>query len=413
MTLSTITSPDYLLPPKHEGSLLHSVTVAQTVTNHSLGTDALISATPEKWSYNYRVWRTRVGTALLEYGMDKEAFQFNGCFEHPINWIPSSRENLPDNAATVWLCSDDPNHKAALFMPTCDLRICPDCAARATARLAARYIPKAVELETSGGKYHLRHIVFTTPISLTSDIPENINKKVKKYSRLPKAAMDRVQSLGKLYGRDWKTEGAIQSFEFGADGLKLHFHIIQYGAYLPQKELSEAWTSVTKNEASVVYIRAIDSSSPESIQSDVIETLKYSVKFWSIDKETNEYVYLEPTVMPHLLRVLKGVRRVKSWGSFYNLPKPKAEKFKCEECHKDMIRLGVDGWQNWIEMREAGIRLVRRMRQEAFLNLKLANKSKKARLYESKSPPDESEKWSQKDLFAHQSRSHYLYEDNF
>jgi len=368
---------------------------------------------PEKWSYNYRVWRTRVGTALLEYGMDKEAFQFNSCFEHPVSLIKASTPQLPSDAVTVWLCSNNPNHDAALFMPTCDLRICPDCAARATARLAARYIPKAVELAMSGGRYHLRHIVFTTPIALTSDTPENIRKQVIRYSNLPRRAMQIVQDDGELLGKHQQTEGAIQSFEFGEDGLKLHFHVIQYGDYLPQAELSAAWRKVTKNEASVIYVKSIDASTPEKIQNRVIETLKYSVKFWKIDTATNEYTYLEPTVMPHLLRVIKGVRRVKSWGCFYNLPKPKKEKFKCEECEANMLRLGIDGWQNWIESREAGIHLVRKMRHDALLHSKLANKSKKATLYESHSPPDLVEKHRQKDLFSPQSRSHYLYEDKF
>jgi hypothetical protein len=405
----TITSPLTQKTPNH-WVISDSASLSQPAVG--LGTDALISATPEKWSYNYRVWRTRVGTALLEYGMEKEAFQFNGCFEHPVSWIKSTLATLPTDAATVWMCSDNPKHDAALFMPTCDLRICPDCAARATARLAARYIPKAIELASGGGAYHLRHIVFTTPIELTSDTPDKVQQIVKKYSRLPKAALDKLQTLGIAYGRDWKTEGAIQSFEFGTDGLKLHFHVIQYGAYLPQKELSEAWTSVTDNEASVTYIRAINSSSPESIQSDVIETLKYSVKFWSIDKQTNEYVYLEPNLMPHLLRTLKGVRRVKSWGCFYNLPKPEKRSLCCETCESEMVRFGVENWKLWIEQGVTKEHLDALKEREALLHLKLANKSKKATLYESHSPPDSDEKYRQKDMWKPVSHSHYHYEDN-
>lgn len=376
-------------------------------------TSPLEQQTPNHWSYNYRVWRTRVGTALLDADMEKEAFSFNSCFEHPVSLIKSSTPQLPSDAITVWLCSDNPRHDAALFMPTCDLRICPDCAARSTARLAARYTPKAAELAAAGGRYHLRHIIFTTPIDLMSDTPENIREQVIRYSKLPRQAMQIVQDDGELLGKHQKTLGAIQSFEFGENGLKLHFHVIQYGDFLPYAELSDAWEQVTDNEASIIYIKSIDASSPESIEKRVIETLKYSVKFWKIDKHTNEYTYLDPEVMPRLLRVIKGTRRVKSWGVFYSLPKPVKEKFKCEECHSDMLRIGIDGWQNWIESREAGIQLVRKMRQDALLNLKLANKSKKPKLYESHSPPDESEKWSQKDLFSHHSHSHYHYEDNF
>jgi hypothetical protein len=399
MSTETITSQVRIVNPLNLGS-----------TDSHLS--SVSSDVPEKWSYNYRVWRTRVGTALLEYGMEKEAFQFNACFEHPVHWIKSSTPELPDKAVTVWLCSDDTHHPAAVFMPTCDLRICPDCAARATARLAARYIPKAIELASSGGRYHLRHIVFTTPIGLTSDTPENIRKQVIRYSNLPRRAMQIVQDEGELLGKLQKTEGAIQAFEFGEDGLKLHFHVIQYGDYLPQTELSEAWRKVTKNESSIVHVKLIDASTPEDVKNRVIETLKYSVKFWKIDTAANEYTYLEPNVMPHLLRVIKGVRRVKSWGCFYNLPKPKAEKFKCEECHKEMFRLGVDAWQSWIEMHESSVRIVRHVQLDALLHLKLANKSKKAKLADSKDPPELLEKYRQKDLWKPVSHSHYHYEDN-
>lgn len=402
MTNLSITNPHHEQTPNNRSIF---------ASESSLGTDALISATNEKWSYNYRVWRTRVGTALLEYGLTKEAFSFNGCFEHPLSWIKSDTATLPADAATVWMCADDHHHDAALFMPTCDLRICPDCASRATARFAARYIPKCLELAAAGGRYHLRHIVFTTTLSLTSNTPEFIQKEVDRYSKLPRRAMAIVQKLGKKLGKSWQTLGAIQSFEFGENGLLLHFHVIQYGDYLPQKELSETWSKLTGNTASVIYIHAIDSSSPEKLESRIIETLKYSVKFWKIDKQTNEYVYLDPTIMPHLLRVLKGLRRVKSWGVFYRLPKPEKEPLQCQECASEMVRFGVENWSKWIEYGATYADLRALKESEALLHLKLANKSKKAKLYESHSPPDDGEKYRQKDLFKPLSHSHYHYED--
>lgn len=366
-----------------------------------------------KRDMNYRAWRTRVGTALLEYGgFDLEAFNFNDCSERPISRMKTDTATLPADAATAWICSHDISHDAAVFMPTCDLRICPDCAARQTARLAARYIPKAIDLTKEYPHYHLRHIVFTTPIELTSDTPEKINKQVKRYSRLPKAALDIVQDLGTQYGRDWTTLGAIQSAEFGTDGLKLHFHVVQFGAYVDQSELVKAWKQVTNNESSIVFIRKIDASSPEAIQNDVVETLKYSVKFWSKNDETGETEYLEPTIMPHLLRVLKGVRRVKSWGCFYNLPKPEKKPFCCETCKHEMERVGVENWHLVQKAITDGKSYKQVKFEQSFLNLKLANKSKKAKLYESHSPPDDGEKYRQKDLFKPLSHSHYHYEDN-
>jgi hypothetical protein len=417
MLIDTITIPLRNLNPSGVSDS-HSHTLSAQTNVHTpapvvgLVTDANISATHEKRHMQHDVWRTRVGTALLDYGMTKEAFQFNGCFEHPVHWIKSDTATLPADAATVWLCANEPNHKAALFMPTCDLRICPDCAARHSARLASRFIPKALELSKMPGRDKLKHVIFTTPLHLTQYDPDTTRTKIYWYMKLVRKSLEQLEQLGIEYGRSWKTKGAIVSFEFGEDGLHLHFHVVHYGDFLPQAELSKIWSKLTDGMAKVVYVRGMDYSNETALKKSIIETLKYSVKFWSTDEKTGETVYLEPTIMPHLLRVLKGMRRVKSWGVFYKLPKPKAEKFKCEECESAMLRLGLEMWSTWIESREAGIHLVRKMRSDALLHSKLANKSKKAKLYESHSPPDESEKYRQKDMWKPVSHSHYHYEDN-
>lgn len=327
-----------------------------------------------KRTYDYRKWRREVTAALFEYGLDKDAELFGHCAETPLQWIPANKPRLPEEAVSIWQCSHEPTHDAALFMPTCDLRICPDCAARQSARLAARYMPKMLELALSGGKYALRHIVFTTPLELTSDKPDTIRALADMYSKLPRKALQLCSDIGKEHGRDWNTLGCIQSEEFGHEGSKLHFHVIQYGAYIPQKQLSEAWATVTAGVASVVYIRKIGNGSPDEVQNDVMETLKYSVKFWSKNGKTGDVSYIEPTVMPHLLRVLKGRRRVKSWGVFYDLPEPDKKPFCCKECHADMVRLGVENWSLWIDY-GATYADIKAMRDDALLNLKLANKS--------------------------------------
>lgn len=359
----------------------------------------------------YIGWRKEVAAALIEYGLDKEARLFYDCAEHPKRWIDSSRQTLHSNAATVWLCSEDPTHPAAMFMSTCDLRICPDCAARQTARLAARYIPKAIELSKAGGRYHLRHIVFTTPIELTSNTPENINLEIERLSKLPRQVLE-------LLHDDYKTFGCIQSAEFGTDGLKLHFHVIQYGDYIPQKKLSETWEHVTGGLADVVYIREIKTTSPEDTANDVIETLKYSVKFWKTDKKTGQVHYLPANVMPHLLLTLKGLRRIRSWGCFYGLPKPDKEKFCCSECNKEMERIGCENWYLWIEHGATGEQ-IRAWKRESLLHSKLANKSHFSKPDGNKPPPDYSSKdrqISQKSLFNDDFKpsesGHYSIEDN-
>lgn len=378
-----------------------------------------LTETSYRKTLEYRSWRSDVSTALLDYGgLDDEALAFWECSDHPLSWIPSDTKDLPKNAATVWTCSHNATHPAALFMPSCDLRICPDCAAKQTARLAARYIPKAIELSKVGGRYHLRHIVFTTPIELTSDTPDKIHKKIKELSKLPRQAMQIVSELGDSLGRDYKTLGAIQSAEFGTEGHKLHFHVIQYGSYLPQKELSDAWHEVTGGQANVVFIRAIDKSSEDATANDVIETLKYSVKFWKKNADTGEIEYLPPNVMPHLLLSLKGLRRIKSWGVFYKLPKVE-KSFNCPQCDHEMQRIGCENWHYWIE-HGATAEDIRALKQESFLQYKLANKSKFNKPDGNKPPPDYSSKDRQifqkslfTDDFSPSGSGHYSQEDNF
>lgn len=399
---------DFLKPSADSGfnaSLVVHANISSTSTKELLldaDTHTETGTGGYKRTDTYIGWRKEVAAALLEYGLDKEARLFYDCAEHPKRWIDSSRRTLHSNAATVWLCSDDPTHPAAMFMSTCDLRICPDCAARQTARLAAHYIPKAIELSKVGGRYHLRHIVFTTPIELTSDTPEKINAKIDELSRLPRQCLELLQAQGEIENEHWKTLGCIQSAEFGTDGLKLHFHVIQYGDYIPQKKLSEAWNQVTNGQADIVYIRGIDTSSDDATANDVIETLKYSVKFWKTDKKTGQVHYLPANVMPHLLMSLKGLRRIRSWGCFYGLPKPDKEKFCCSECNAEMDRIGCENWYLWIEHGATGEQ-IRAWKRESLLHSKLANKSKNLRENYEKvkdRPPPEIEKYRQKDLFS-------------
>ena len=349
------------------------------------GTHENTSGDGYKRTLNNRQWRSQVVEALVLTGFEKEANLFGSCSEHPLRWISPDKKNLPSDAETVWACSHDDTHPAALFSSTCDLRICPDCAARQTARLAARYMPVAIDYAMRGGKHGLRHIVFTTPLNLTSDTPEKISAQADEYAKIPRRVLERVQKLGKEYGRDWSTIGAIQSEEYGTDGLKLHFHVVQAGAYIPQDTLSKIYAEETGNKASVVFVRKIGNGSPEEVASDVIETLKYSVKFHSTDNETGEVKYIPPNVMPHLLKVLKGRRRIRSWGCFYNLPKIQKEPFLCQECNHEMERIGLENWELWLEYRATNETV--KLAYHAFLNLKLANKSNFDKPKGSKSAP--------------------------
>lgn len=400
--MDTLTQNKKLHNPELSANRRNPVSVSNLVSPQ-IGYNANISSTPAKTlliesetheettgngykrTYSYTEWRNNVTEALILCGMEKEAKLFGSCAETPLRWISSSKKILPENASTVWTCSHDDSHEAALFCATCDLRICPDCAARQTARLAARYIPKAIELAKVGGMYGLRHIVFTTPLDLTSDVPAKISAKADYYAKLVRKALARAARIGKKRGRRWETLGFIQAEEYGTNGLKLHFHVIHYGSYIPQDVLSKCWQHVTDDQASIVFVRKIGNGSDEEIASDVIETLKYSVKFHKTNNETGEVEYIPPNVMPHLLDVLKGRRRIRSYGVFYGLPKPDKQPFQCPECHADMQRIGVENWSLWLEFGATYEQV--KLARNATLNSKLANKSDFFKAQGNKSPP--------------------------
>lgn len=326
-----------------------------------------------KRSFTYRQWRNEVTEALYLCGLDDEAEAFGNCAEFPVRW-QSPHDKVSRHDTTAWVCRDHMSeHDAAIFCATCDNRCCPDCAARQSARFIARYIPPALELGLSGGRYRIRHIVMTTPIALTSDTPEKIRKIYRDYSKLPRKALEIVQKRGEERGRSWSTLGAIQSAEFGSEGEKLHFHIIQYGDYIPQSELSDAWSQVTNGQAYVCRVYSLGNDE-QSLTSSIIEALKYSTKFWSKDDKTGDIKYLPANIIPHLMQVLKSTRRVKSWGFFYNIPAIETEPMTCKDCGAEMYRLGVEELIHWQAMVSS-------------LSLKLANKSASPHAHGNKSPP--------------------------
>ena len=297
----------------------------------------------------YKAWRNHVATALLEAGLAKEANKFKDCSEKPVQWIPSDSKILHPDATTVWLCTGNPDeHNAAVFMPTCDCRICPDCARRQAARLAQRYIPVILDLAKNQGRSRLRHIVLTTPVSLVDDDETTLRRKISRYDRAVSKMWANLEKKG--FADQYLTDGILASWEFGTEGLKLHYHIIHYGHYIPQHLISETWSELTGHECKVVFVRAIGQTgaTEEQVKHDVIETLKYSTKFWKVD-DKGEIEYIKPELMPKLLLVLKGKRRVRSTGVFYNIPEPEPDAFCCPDCGAEMLRVGLENWHYWTE----------------------------------------------------------------
>lgn len=312
----------------------------------------------------YIAWRKAVVNEFIEAGFTEVAEQFDSCANFPKIYISSRTEWLPPEIETIWVCSESPEHNNAVFSNTCDCRVCPDCAARHVARLAKRYIPTALQLSRSNPRFSLRHIVLTTPYSLESD---DIDDKYAFFTSMVVSIFDAVLN------ENWrKNQGLLVAFEFGETGHKLHCHCIHYGQYISQVELSQELKKATNGDASVVWINSLMGLDAKTTENRIIETLKYSVKFWKRDKAGNVH-YIDPKLMPKLHRLLHGTRRVRSYGLFYNIDTPDPEPYKCPECGAPMSRCGREHWNIY---RETGFLLKEwKLITGNSLKYKLANKS--------------------------------------
>ena len=147
-----------------------------------------------------------------------------------------------------------------------------------------------------------------------------------------------------------KNQGFIVADEFGETGEKLHFHILFYGQWIDNKErngfpLSSAWRKVTDGDCEVTYIAGILA---EDLHAELMETLKYVCKFWKRDPDTGEVSRLSPTSMVTLHKLLKGQRRVRTYGLFYRVPVALNRRPECPDCGETMHRMTSIEYNIWL-----------------------------------------------------------------
>ena len=287
-------------------------------------------------------WRELATVALEAAGYWSEAQEFLDCQD-------------PETLRWYRVCDEDANHYAKPVVHTCHKRYCPDCAKREVGRLLRRYKDHIETVVKHGPTYYrLRKIEFTTKYSLTDDDARE------RYKQMWDAIN---QAFTKLFGWDWyqKGMGYIAGAEFGEKGKKLHAHVLFYGAWINKKQLSAVWKEVTNGDNEITYIREV------TVEEGVKEVLKYSTKF----------SHLASQDVPALYEVLKGTRRIRSRGEFYNLPEEIEEPFNCPECEAPIVRWLPSQYDQWKEAqrtlsREALEQMLARLQS---LDLKQGNKS--------------------------------------
>lgn len=287
----------------------------------------------------YRHWRSEVFEQLLLADMDDDAMLWESCHAQPKRTAQLAPDVLPEDVAGVFCCPDHRDHCNHIVYHSCDLRYCPDCARRHAARLVHQYLPVIESALARNRKgFKLRKIVLTTSID-----PTHPDAKMHYES-----GFDSARSvMDELLGPAWrKNSGVIDSAEFGEDGLKLHYHLLVYSKFIPQQKLSDSWRRHSLDGSSIVYIADAMKIYPDA-KTAIRETLKYATKFFKKD-QNGVFRGLDPKMVPHIAKILKGTRRIRSWGIFYGAEKPE-RKLECEVCHKPMIRIPLEGWKTYTQ----------------------------------------------------------------
>lgn len=179
----------------------------------------------------------------------------------------------------------------------CWLRICPKCAKDHAARLRLRYEGRILKVVSTGAPgCRLKLLVLTLPRG--SDLALDLVKLHRCTKRLVKH----------FWGV--KGQGAFATAEVGPAGGNVHAHVVVYGAYVAQAEISDYWRELTGN-ASIVWVQACTPSKA------VREGIKYISKLAKRDSAGN--FTMTPAALAELHLALKGRRRVWCWGAFYGL----------------------------------------------------------------------------------------------
>ena len=288
---------------------------------------------------DYASWRVAVSRELRKRGFKKESDRWDICNSSPRYIIDRNSPVLPPGAASVWVCSASHEHDAVIFCPSCSFRVCPDCAPKQSARLIAQYFPVISELMHLHPKFRLRKITLTRKIALGDD----------GFAEQAHDGFDLIQrAMSKAVGSHWNKfgRGLLVTWEVGENGLKLHYHCIYFGPWVDWKRLRVAWLEVT-GDSHIVYVQAVKRNENDW-KFAVMETLKYATKFYKTDKSTGEQRFLSPSLTVDLFVAMKGTRRIRSYGSFYNIDTPESDVFACSACDAPMVSIGVDHWQIWI-----------------------------------------------------------------
>ncbi len=140
-----------------------------------------------------------------------------------------------------------------------------------------------------------------------------------KFTRTGKVREDRKHKQG---------AGTIAVNEFGQDNNNLHSHILLYGPWIPWEKLQRAWVKITGGDTGC-FIEPL--REPQ-------KAARYVAKY--ITKPPR---FLDPVRAVEYLRSVKGARRIRTGGIFYNRVKVAKEELERDRCPFCCVHLEYAG----------------------------------------------------------------------
>lgn len=174
---------------------------------------------------------------------------------------------------------------------SCRNRLCPRCSIARAAKFIARH-------RTALSQMHSPRLLTLTFKSIPSLTPEALSKMSKDFANLRRRTLWTNAIKGGLAGTE---------FTWGKHGWHPHYHALLDGAYIPVRELSKLWLTIT-GDSIIVYLQACTTTS------GVYEVAKYVAK--------GNTFYAHKHLVSEYLDVTKGRRFFTTFGTFYRAADP-------------------------------------------------------------------------------------------
>jgi len=220
-----------------------------------------------------------------------------------------------------WGCSSGCTRKWRV-LARCEVRICPTCASRYGAKVAAELKDVLAELRAS------RRLPVGWRLRLVT-LPVRTER-----GNLAAAVQCALRALPLVWRKVLRCPkaGAVASLEAGAQHGNVHLHLLYLGPWVDQVDLSREWKRLTGS--SVVDVREVRDAA-----SGIAEVAKYATAAHLVKNPRGVEIAAE------LEAALHGRRRIRSYGVFYgrttDAPEEDNPGTSCDVCGEPLQLLST------------------------------------------------------------------------